>query len=129
MSTRRNFFKFLSIGTAAAAGGAVTAATLIASSGKSDAVKKIEEAAFNGKMTLGAEYGELAPKKPMQFMEPGPDVVDYVAYGGSGGSGVYSPGPDYIPGTRKHVTASLTVGPDGEVYLMTNGKWRRIVTE
>lgn len=130
---RRNFFQFLGLGTAAAAGGAVTAATLIASSGKSDAVKKIEEAAFNGKMTIGAEYGELAPKKPMQFMEPGPEVVDYFAYGGSGGSSnrlsVYSPGPDFIPGTRKHVTASLTVGPDGEMYLMTNGKWRRIVTE
>ena len=128
---RRNFFKFLSIGTAAAAGGAVTAATLVASSGKSDAVKKIEEAGFNGKMTIGAEYGEFAPT--MQFMEPKPDVVDYFAYAGPGGSGnrlsVYSPGPEYIPGTRKHVTASLTVGPDGEMYLMTNGKWRRIVTE
>jgi hypothetical protein len=129
MSTRRNFFKFLSIGTAAAAGGAVTAATLVASSGKSDAVKKIEAAGYNGKLQFGAEYGELAPKKPMQFMEPGPEVVDYFAYGGPGGSGNRLSVYNFIPGTRKHVTASLTVGPDGEVYLMANGKWRRIVTE
>ena len=88
MSTRRNFFKFLSIGTAAAAGGVVTAATLIAPSGKSDAVKKIEAAGFNGKLTLGAEYDE-----------------------------------------RKQKQVSMAVGPDGELYLMTNGKWRKIVTE
>ena len=55
---RRKFFKFLGLGTAAAAGGAVTVATLIATTEKSDAVKKIEEADFNGKLTLGAEYGE-----------------------------------------------------------------------
>ena len=109
---RRNFFKFLSIGTAAAAGGAVTAATLIATSSKSDAIKEIEEAEFNGKVTIGAEYGRIAPK-PI----------------GIGSAQIYSAGPEYIPGKHKHVTATMTVGPDGEMYLMTNGKWRKIVTE
>ena len=112
MSTRRNFFKFLSIGTAAAAGGAVTAATLITSNEKTDAVKKIEEAGFNGKVTIGAEYGERTYPK-----------------GANGGTGYILAQPQFVPGTRKHVTASLAVGPDGEMYLMTNGKWRRIVTE
>ena len=47
---RRKFFKFLGLGTAAAVGGAVTVATLVATSEKSDAVKKIEEA--GGKVEL-----------------------------------------------------------------------------
>jgi hypothetical protein len=104
---RRNFFQFLGLGTAAAAGGAVTAATLIASTEKSDAVKQIEAAGYNGKFTLGSEYGQIAP----------PD------------GNTFNIGPRFVPGTRQYVTASMTVGPDGELYLMTNGKWRRIVTE
>ena len=103
---RRKFFKFLGLAGGAAAGGAVTAASLVASSEKTEAVKKIEAAGYNGKLTLGNEYGQLAP----------PD-------------GTISFGPKFVPGTQKHVTASLTVGPDGEMYLMTNGKWRKIVTE
>jgi hypothetical protein len=27
------------------------------------------------------------------------------------------------------VNVSMTPGPDGEMYLKTNGKWRKIVTE
>jgi hypothetical protein len=104
---RRNFFQFLGLSTAAAAGGAVTAATLIASNEKTDAVKQIEAAGYNGKLTLGSEYGQIAP----------PD------------GNTFNIGPRFVPGTRQHVTASMTVGPDGELYLMTNGKWRRIVTE
>jgi hypothetical protein len=103
---RRKFFKFLGIAGGAAAGGAVTAASLVASNGKSEAVKKIEAAGYNGKLTMGTEYGQLAPS-----------------------DGTISCGPKFVPGTQKHVTASVTVGPDGEMYLMTNGKWRRIVTE
>jgi len=55
---------------------------------------------------VATEYGELAPP-----------------------NGTISFGPKFVPGTEKRVTASMTVGPDGEMYLMTNGKWRRIVTE
>ena len=103
---RRNFFQFLGLGTAAAASGVVGATALFASKGKSDAVKQIEAAGYNGKLNIGTEYGELAPP-----------------------NGTISCGPRFVPGTQKHVTASMTVGPDGEMYLMTNGKWRRIVTE
>jgi hypothetical protein len=35
----------------------------------------------------------------------------------------------FIPGTEKVVDVSMNVGPDGELYLKTNGQWRRIVTE
>ena len=35
----------------------------------------------------------------------------------------------YVPGTRKDVNVAMNVGPDGEMYLKINGKWRRIVTE
>jgi hypothetical protein len=107
---RRNFFQFLGLGTAAAASGVVGATALFASTGKSDAVKQIEAAGYNGKLTLGSEYGQFAP----------PDINSFTI------SGI---GPRFVPGTKKQFTVSMTVGPDGEMYLMTNGKWRRIVTE
>jgi hypothetical protein len=107
---RRNFFQVLGLGTAAAASGVVGATALIASTGKSDAVKQIEAAGYNGKLTLGSEYGQFAP----------PDINSFTI------SGI---GPRFVPGTRKQVTVSMTVGPDGEMYLKTNGKWRRIITE
>ena len=106
---RRNFFQFLGLGTAAAASGVVGATALFASKGKSDAVKQIEAAGYNGKLTIGSDYGQIAP----------PD----------GNSFISTIGPRFVPGTRKQVTVSMTVGPDGELYLKTNGKWRRIVTE
>ena len=109
---RRKFFKFLGLGTAAAAGGAITAATLIATSEKSDAVKKIEEAGFNGKLTLGAEYGERVYPKPTGF-----------------NGTFWHSGPQFVPGTRQQMQVSMTVGPDGNLYLQQNGKWRKVVTE
>jgi hypothetical protein len=107
MSTRRSFFKFLGLGAGVAAGGVVAAAAILPDSDKSKAIKEIQAAGFNGKLTIGAEYGEIVPPKPNQFTF----------------------GREYVPGTRKNVQASITVGPDGEMYLMANGKWRRIVTE
>ena len=112
MSTRRNFFKVLGVGTAAVAGGAVTAATLVAAGGKNDAVKKIEEAGFNGKLTLGAEYGERVYPKP-------------TGWNGT----ILSNGPQFVPGTRQQMQVSMTVGPDGNLYLHQNGKWGKVVTE
>jgi hypothetical protein len=114
MNTRRNFFKFLGLAGGVAATGVAGAAALVAATpGKSEAVKqieKIEAAGYNGKLTLGSEYGQFAP----------PDINSFTI------SGI---GPRFVPGTKKQFTASMTVGPDGEMYLMTNGKWRRIVTE
>jgi hypothetical protein len=107
MATRRNFFKYLGLAGGVAGGGVVAAAALLPDSEKAECIKQIQSAGFNGKLTLGAEYGEIVPSKPNQ----------------------YTFGREYVPGTRKNVQVSMTVGPDGEFYLMTNGKWRRIVTE
>ena len=73
---------------------------------KTKCIKEIESNGYNGKLMIGAEYGELRPTEPNTFHF----------------------GPQFVPGTQKHVKASMTVGPDGEMYLYTNGKWRKIVT-
>jgi hypothetical protein len=106
MATRRNFFKYLGLAGGVATGGVVAAAAVLPDADKCETVKQIVAAGYNGKFGIGAEYGQIAP----------PD-------------GAFSFGPRFVPGTQKHVTASMTVGPDGEMYLLTNGKWRRIVTE
>ena len=107
MSTRRSFFKFLGLGAGVTAGGVVVAAAVLPDTDKSKAIQEIKAAGFNGKLTLGAEYGEIVPPKPNQ----------------------YTFGREYVPGTRKNVQASIAVGPDGNLYLNQNGKWARIVTE
>jgi hypothetical protein len=106
MATRRNFFKYLGLAGGVAGGGIVAAAAVLPDADKCETIKEIQAAGHNGKMMIGAEYGQLAPP-----------------------NGIISCGPRFIPETYKHVSASMTVGPDGEMYLMTNGKWRRIVTE
>ena len=116
---RRKFFKFLGLGTAAAAGGAVTAASLVASSGNSDAIKKIEAAGYNGKLTIGSQYGE----NDLAFTNNNTERLrinsDYVLNIGT-----------TAPNQKLNmVNVTMTAGPDGEMYLKTNGKWRRIVTE
>ena len=106
MATRRNFFKYLGLAGGVAGGGIVAAAAVLPDAEKREVIEEIKAAGYNGKLNIGTEYGELAPP-----------------------NGTISCGPRFVPGTQKHVTASMTVGPDGEMYLMTNGKWRRIVTE
>jgi hypothetical protein len=119
MATRRNFFKYLGIAGGAAAGGAVTAASLVASSGKSEAVKKIEAAGYNGKLTIGAQYAE----ENLVFENNNTERLrinsDYVL-----SIGTTAPNQKLTM-----VNVSMTPGPDGEMYLKTNGKWRKIVTE
>ena len=107
MTNRRSFFKYLGLAGGIAGGGVVAAAAVLPDTDKSKAIQKIKAAGFNGKLTLGAEYGEIVPPKPNQ----------------------YTFGREYVSGTRKNVQASMTVGPDGEMYLLTNDKWRKIVTE
>ena len=34
--------------------------------------------------------------------------------------------PTFKPGTEKKVTAKLTVGPDGKLYVYENDNWRRV---
>ena len=110
MATRRNFFKYLGLAGGIAGGGVVAAVAVLPDSDQAKCIKEIESAGYNGKLAIGAEYGKLLPTKPNEF----PFAVS---------------NKQFVDGTRKHVTASMTVGPDGEMYLYTNGKWRRIVTE
>jgi hypothetical protein len=107
MATRRNFFKYLGLAGGVAGGGIVAAAAVLPDPEQAECVKEIESTGHNGKLVIGTEYGELLQTEPNTFHF----------------------GSQFVPGTQKHVKASMTVGPDGEMYLMTNGKWRRIVTE
>jgi hypothetical protein len=110
MGTRRNFFKYLGLAGGVATGGVVAAAAVLPDTEKCEAVKQIKAADYNNKLSIGAEYGRIAPT--------------------DNNGGIFSYGnPRFVPGTQKQVAVSMIVGPDGEMYLLTNGKWRRIVTE
>ena len=107
MATRRNFFKYLGLAGGIAGGGVVAAAAVLPDTERAKCIKEIESTGYNGKLAIGAEYGKLRPTEPNTFHF----------------------GPQFVPGTQRHVKASMTVGPDGEMYLLTNGKCRKIVTE
>ena len=106
MSTRRNFFNVLGLAAGVATGGIVAAAAVLPDSEKQKAIKDIQDAGYNGKLTLGTEYG-VRHHTPGQIF----------------------PHDQFVPGTRKNVQVTLSVGPDGKLYLNQNGKWARIVTE
>ena len=113
MSTRRNFFKYLGLAGGIAGGVVVSAAAVLPDPEQAKCVKEIENTGkntgnnYNGTFSIGREYGEVLTPEPNQFLY----------------------GPQFVPETRKHVMVSMTVGPDGNMYLLTNGKWRKIVTE
>jgi hypothetical protein len=35
-------------------------------------------------------------------------------------------GPNYKPGTEKHVSVNIAPGPDGKLYVKENDTWRKI---
>jgi hypothetical protein len=35
-------------------------------------------------------------------------------------------GPNYKPGTEKHVSVNIVPGPDGKLYVKENDTWRKI---
>ena len=115
---RRKFFKFLGLGTAAAAGGVVTATALVTSSANSAAVKEIEEGCHST-IRLSQDYGE----NNLSF------VNNYTEAFRLDSDGTLSLGTTAPKTKLKTVSVDLVPGPDGELYLKTNGKWRRIVTE
>jgi len=109
MTTRRNFFKYLGLAGSVAGGGIVAAAAVLPDPEKTECVKKIENAMSN--IQFQQTYGQRLP-------DPA-----------SPSNHMFIREPRYVSGTRKDVNVGMNVGPDGEMYLKINGKWRRIVTE
>ena len=115
MSTRRNFFKVLGLGAGVAAGGVVAAAAVLPDPTKQKAIKDIEDAGHNGKLTLGGVFGIL--------LKPPPNTISPYAISS------LRPNSNFVKETEHHVSVQMSVGSDGNLYLNQNGKWRRIVTE
>mgnify|MGYP003345426188 CR=1 FL=1 len=111
---RRKFFQLLGLGAGAAAlGGKAVAATIISNKEKTDAVKKIEENSGHGygEVTIVRDYGK--ERNYDFFIDSSGNVRDIAKPSQAG----------------KTSEVSMTPGPDGELYLKLNGKWRKIVTE
>ena len=110
---RRNFFKYLGLAGGVAGGGIVAAAAVLPDSEKTAAIEQMKQQNGYGLQFTG-RYGVEAPKcdnnQPNNYA-------------------IFSNEKKFIPGTEKQVKIVMNVGPDGEMYLLTNGKWRRIVTE
>ena len=123
MTTRRKFFKVLGLGAGVAAGGAVAAASVLPNSENKEIIDKIKENK-EGTLSFHTTYGEQV-KERMRLssdhtLHLGTETPSQKLY-------VYQ--PNYVPGTTKQVTVDFKPGPDGELYLKVNGKWRKIVTE
>lgn len=105
MATRRNFFKYLGLAGGVAGGGIVAAAAVLPDPEKTECVKKLDTTmtSIQFQQTYGQRLPDSAPLSNHML--------------------------GYVPGTRKDVNVGMNVGPDGEMYLKINGKWRRIVTE
>jgi hypothetical protein len=123
MQTRRNFFKYLGLAGGVATGGVVAAAAVLPDPDKCKAVNEIETNRSNhGCLTLRQGYGEK--KEEIKFSQSDVNKDLIINNDGPMSIGIAAP---KTPLKVTHV--SMTPGPDGELYLNVNGKWRRIVTE
>lgn len=123
MATRRNFFKYLGLAGGVAAGGAVAAASVLPNPENkqiTDQIKKNKEGTLSFHTTYGEEVKERMRLSSDHTLHLGTETPSQKLY-------VYQ--PNYVPGTTKQVTVDFKPGPDGELYLKVNGKWRKIVTE
>lgn len=109
METRRNFFKYLGLAGGVAAGGAAAVAAALPKD-KPKYIEQLDEAGTN--LSIVNTYGE----KVRSTTTAGNMI--FVGHQ-----------PQYVPGTEKKVSVGLKPGPDGELYLKVNGKWRKVVTE
>ena len=123
MTTRRKFFKVLGLGAGVAAGGAVAAASVLPNSKNKEIIDKIKENK-EGTLSFHTTYGEQVEER-MRLSS------DHTLHLGTTAPSqkLYVYQPNYVPGTAKQVTVDFKPGPDGELYLKINGKWRKIVTE
>ncbi len=123
MATRRNFFKYLGLAGGVATGGVVAAAAVLPNSDSKKIVDEINENKGTS-LSIHTTYGEEV-KERMHLDSSGTLQTGAVTPSQS----LYVYETKYVPGTRKDVIVGLKPGPDGELYLKINGKWRRIVTE
>ncbi len=123
MQTRRKFFKYLGLASGVAAGGAAAAASVLPDADKCKAVNEIQtNRTYAGSLTLQQGYGEK--KEEVQFVRsPANDLLIF------DNKGTINIGTIAPKTPLKMTSVSMVPGPDGELYLNVNGKWRRIVTE
>lgn len=121
MQTRRKFFKYLGLAGGVAAGGAVAAASVLPDPGKCESVEKIQKNSYGATLQLDQTFRK---DQDLVFVTDGQERSRFGADGN-----IYSNiwNPSEPPGHK--VSVKMTPGPDGEMYLNVNGKWRRIVTE
>ena len=113
MATRRNFFKYLGLASGVATGGVVAAAAVLPDSEKTAAIEQMKKQNGSGLQMTG-RYGVEALK--CDNNQPGSYAI-------------FTNERKFLPGTEKNVNIAMNVGPDGEMYLKINDKWRKIVTE
>ena len=123
MTTRRKFFQVLGLGAGVATGGVVAAAAVLPNPENKEVIDKIKKNK-EGTLSFHATYGEEV-KERMRI------TSDHDLHLGTvtPSQKLYVYEPNYVPGTTKQVIVDFKPGPDGELYLKTNGKWRKIVTE
>ena len=125
MTTRRKFFQVLGLGAGVAAGGAVAAASVLPNSENKKIIDKIKENK-EGTLSFHTTYGEpVKYREAMRLDSSGELRLGTV----TPSQKLYVYQPNYVPGTTKQVSVDFKPGPDGELYLKVNGKWRKIVTE
>ena len=123
MATRRNFFKYLGLAGGVATGGVVAAASVLPNQENkeiTDQIKKNKEGTLSFQTTYGEEVQEKMRLSADHTLHLGTTTPSQKLF-------VYE--PNYVPGTTKQVKVDFKPGPDGELYLRINGKWRKIVTE
>lgn len=125
MATRRNFFKYIGLAGGVATGGVVAAAAVLPNPENkeiTDQIKKNKEGTLSFQTTYGEEVKERMRLSSDHTLHLGTTAPSQKLY-------VYDYQPNYVPGTTKQVKVDFKPGPDGELYLKINGKWRKIVTE
>ena len=132
MATRRNFFKYLGLAGGVASGGIVAAAAVLPDNSKKECIEQIEKNIKNSGYSIQFidTYGEEKKERVRVSSDGNWGIATNkdMSYSGTVDTYVFHK-PQYVPGTENHVVVGMKAGPDGELYLKVNGKWRRIITE
>ena len=145
MNGRRNFVKGFGLLSAVLAGGVAASTqnrepvldspavpnpdlTPVSEAIDPSIVAQLEEDSTS--LSLTRTYGEIAPPEPQPpghylFGSSGGEVMRLTS---SGGLMISGTGKKFVPGTEKQVDVKMAPGPDGELYLNLNGKWKRVLT-